>query len=448
MSYSYYKIGENRNRKRIFLEANLEAAGFNCGDPYKRVNDIEGGTITLYRLEESESLPSDRRVTKGKRKGKDRPIIDLCDKIIEAVFKDTERVRVSFLRHQIIIEVHPEEFNKSKREESFKRNMKTGELTHASLFTGGGISTDAIHCALDDDGLIAEGAKWVCEADWKYIEEAKQHCLAVTDETVIINGMVEEVESNLFTSVNILSLSMECSGFSKAGKAYHKQSAEEHSGTALFGVVNAVRNANPAIVISENVIEAKNSSMFALFTGELNRLGYKIFELELSNQHTGSIEKRRRYWMVAISENIAPESIELPLVEQNQNPLNSFLQEVEESVWGENQYLKDKAIRDAAAGKGFAKRQLLSGDETNVGTIGRHYAKRRSTEPFIVRADGKERLLTPIEHAIVKSIPTRLVPEGGITLAHQILGQSVDYLQPYKLMKAIIGRLSPLGHMR
>ena len=71
--------------------------------------------------------------------------------------------------------------------------MKTGELTHASLFTGGGISTDAIHCALDEDGLIAEGAKWVCEADWKYIEEAKQHCLAVTDETVIINGMVEEV---------------------------------------------------------------------------------------------------------------------------------------------------------------------------------------------------------------------------------------------------------------
>ena len=240
---------------------------------------------------------------------------------------------------------------------------------------------------------------------------------------------------------------MECSGFSKAGKAYHKKTAEEHSGTALFGVVNAVRNANPAIVISENVIEAKNSSMFALFTGELNRLGYKIFELELSNQHTGSIEKRRRYWMVAISENLAPESIELPFAEQNQNPLNSFLQEVEESVWGENQYLKDKSIRDAAAGKGFAKRQLLSGDETNVGTIGRHYAKRRSTEPFIVRADGKERLLTPIEHAIVKSIPTRLVPEGGITIAHQILGQSVDYLQPYKLMKAIMGRLSPLGHM-
>ena len=193
MSYSYYKIGENRNRKRIFLEANLEAAGFNCGDPYRRVNDVQGGKITLYRIEESEAEPRDRRVTKGKRKGKDRPIIDLGDKTIEAVFEDTERVRVSFLRHQIIIEVHPEEVNKSKRDEYFKNNMKTGELTHASVFTGGGISTDAIHCALDEDGLIAEGAKWVCEADWHYVEEAKHHCLAVTDETVIINGMVEPV---------------------------------------------------------------------------------------------------------------------------------------------------------------------------------------------------------------------------------------------------------------
>ena len=66
------------------------------------------------------------------------------------------------------------------------------------------------------------------------------------------------------------------------------------------------------------------------------------------------------------------------------------------------------------------------------------------TEPFIVRADGKERLLTPIEHAIVKSIPTRLVPEGGITIAHQILGQSVDYLQPYKLVRSVMDRIRPI----
>ena len=174
MSYSYYKIGENRNRKRIFLEANLEAAGFNCGDPYRRVNDVQGGKITLYRIEESEAEPRDRRVTKGKRKGKDRPIIDLGDKTIEAVFEDTERVRVSFLRHQIIIEVHPEEFNKSKREESFKDNMKTGESTHARLFTDGGIATDAIPCALDETGLLADGSTWVDAAEWKYIEGANQ----------------------------------------------------------------------------------------------------------------------------------------------------------------------------------------------------------------------------------------------------------------------------------
>ena len=98
-------------------------------------------------------------------------------------------------------------------------------------------------------------------------------------------------------------------------------------------------------------------------------------------------------------------------------------------------------MRDSQAGKGFAKRQLLTGDETKVGTIGRHYAKRRSTEPFIVRDDGKERLLTPTEHARVKSIPERLIAGNGMTIAHQILGQSVDFLQPYNLTRALLGAL-------
>lgn len=135
-----------------------------------------------------------------------------------------------------------------------------GDLTHASLFTGGGISTDAIHTALDADGHIKAGAKWICEAELEYIEEAQQHCLAVTDETVILQGMVEEVEPHHFTPVNILSFSMPCAGFSRAGTVKHKQTAEEHSGTAVFGVVNAVRFSNPAVIISENVLEAKTAA--------------------------------------------------------------------------------------------------------------------------------------------------------------------------------------------
>ena len=441
MSISY-KVGTNKGRRRFWLDGEiLNKIGMHCGVPYRRVNNPDGHQIALFLIEEKDFVKGDRRVTNGKRNGKPRPVIDLCDKSIGEIFGDVERVQVEFCFGRIVISAHHEDKKKANREKSFRENKAAGKLTHASLFTGGGISTDAIHCALNEEGYIKAGAKWICEAELEYIEAAHQNCLAVTDETVIIQGMVEEVEPRYFTPVDILSFSMPCAGFSKAGTVKHKQTAEEHSGTALFGVVNAVRFSNPAVIISENVIEAKNSSIYALLNSELKRLGYKVFELELSNQHTGTIERRRRYWLVAISENLAPEAIDLPAVELNQDPIKSILQEVPESSWADNHYLKDKQVRDKAAGKGFAKRQLLTGDETKVGTIGRHYAKRRSTEPFIVRADGKERLLTPIEHAIVKSIPTRLVPETGITRAHQILGQSVDYLQPFKLMQMIMCRI-------
>ena len=61
----------------------------------------------------------------------------------------------------------------------------------------------------------------------------------------------------------------------------------------------------------------------------------------------------------------------------------------------------------------------------NVGTIGRHYNKRRSTEPFIVRDGGWERLLTTKEHAAVKGIPFSLIEGQLNTVAHEGLGHSI-----------------------
>ena len=110
-----------------------------------------------------------------------------------------------------------------------------------------------------------------------------------------------------------------------------------------------------------------------------------------------------------LSARLAPTNLALDHVPASGVTLNTVLQDVPEEEWKDHTYLKDKAIKDAAAGKGFAKRQLLDGTESRIGTIGRFYAKRRSTEPFMTRSDGKERLLTPIEHAAVKSIPSRLI---------------------------------------
>lgn len=62
-----------------------------------------------------------------------------------------------------------------------------------------------------------------------------------------------------------------------------------------------------------------------------------------------------------------------------------------------------------------------------MGTIGRHYAKWRSTEPLIQHPANPKlrRLLTPTEHARVKTIPEALIEGLSATTAHQCLGQSV-----------------------
>ena len=205
--------------------------------------------------------------------------------------------------------------------------------------------------------------------------------------------------------------------------------------------MTAIKAANPAVLISENVVEAQDSLMYDLLRGELTRMGYTIFEQVLDSSHTGSIEQRKRWWMVAISSGIAPESFELPTVASNTTPISAII-EADAQGWSMNEGLKAKAVRDAAAGKGFAKRQLLTGEETTCGTIGRFYAKNRSTEPHIVRGDGMERLFTPTEHAAVKSAPVHLIANQVKTTAHEILGQAVDYLQPYNLTRALIGAIN------
>lgn len=424
-----YTAAKNTKRgTRIWIEGQkLSLAGFEPDALYSVLYDGIAKRISLHL----DPVNGAKRVTKATRNGKARPIIDLQSKMVDSVFSGGDRLRVTFKHGLIVISQHHETTSQQDREQRFQERSDSGTLLKASMFTGGGISTDAIAQAIAQSGLDSRMA-WVCECEAKYIESAGQNCLAIDDDTAFLVGMAEEIEPHLYSEVDVLSFSMPCAGFSKAGKSKHKQSSENHSGTALFGVINAIKASNPSVIISENVTEAMDSPIYQLLTSELRRTGYKVFEQILDQRHTASIENRARYWMVAISEGIAPESLELPEVIQDQPTIASILEPNPSESWSTNDYLNDKAESDLAQGKGF-KRQLLTGAETTCGTIGRYYAKKRSTEPFVVNSEGLERLFTPIEHARVKSVPEHLIEGISKTTAHEILGQSVDYLQPLKL---------------
>lgn len=418
---TYSAAKETAKGVRVWFEGSaLDRSGFPIGTSYR---------VQYLAHKQSIIVTADPA---GPRKisGQKRPILDLQNSTVSELYADGERVQAVFMDGQIVIQRHHEETSQEQRERQYIKRRAAGELVEASMFTGGGVSTEAIHQAAG--GRLA----WIAELEHKYIESAADNCLAVDDNTVLIEGPVEGIESRYFTDCDVLSFSMPCAGHSKAGKAKHKSSAIDHSGLTLFPVVRAIQSSNPAVIISENVVEAQDSAIYELLRLELDRLGYTVFEQVLDSSHTGSLENRRRYWLIAFSNGIAPESFELPTVPETGRTLASIMVDAPDR-WKDYSYLADKAERDAAAGKGF-KRQLLTGEETRCGTIGRFYAKARSTEPFFTRADGKSRLFTPEEHAHVKSAPVHLIAGQSATTAHEILGQSVDYLQPYKLMRAIL----------
>jgi len=437
---TYTAAKETKRGTRIWIEGQkLSLSGFTPDALYTVLYDGIAKRITLSL----DSVTGSKRVTKSTRNGKDRPIIDLQSKMVDSVFSGGDRLRVTFNHGQIIISQHHEVTSQEQREDRFQERSDSGTLLKASMFTGGGISTDAITQAISQSGLNSR-MSWVCEMEVKYIESAGQNCMSIDDDTAFLVGMAEEIEPHLYSEVDVLSFSMPCAGFSKAGKSKHKQTSENHSGTALFGVINAIKASNPSVIISENVTEALDSPIYQLLTSELRRTGYKVFEQILDQRHTASIENRARYWMVAVSEGIAPESLELPQVIQDQPTIASILEANPSEKWSTNDYLHAKAERDLAAGKGF-KRQLITGAETTCGTIGRYYAKKRSTEPFVVNSEGLERLFTPIEHARVKSVPEHLIQGISKTTAHEILGQSVDYRQPLKLALQLFSNLKEVA---
>lgn len=433
---SYTQVKAHKGGARLWIEGSkLTTSGFKRGSRYNR--HIQDGRIDLLLHPEGEFKVSGRT-----RNGTDVPIIDMSLGKHQDQFPDGTRIRAIFQNGQINIRIHHEQDAQRRREQRFVKNLQDNKLTEASACTGGGVSTAAIHQAVSDAGVNSKLA-FVVDCEIKYLQSAYAQNFAITDDTLAIEARLEEVECQFLPEVDLFSFSLPCAGFSISGKSKHGLSPEEHeSGTSLFGIRNMIAATNPAVIVSENVTQAKGSPMYVLLLQELQRLGYCVIEGILDNSFTGTFENRPRYWFIAYSaglpESCFAEAFNFRLDARYSHLAQLMDDDVPEGMWADNQYLKDKQARDLAAGKGFANRQLLDGTATKVGTIGRHYNKRRSTEPFIVNEAGQERLLTLGEHARVKEIPESLVANCNVTTGHEILGQSIDYLQAYEPVRRCI----------
>tara|TARA_R110000851_G_scaffold282582_2_gene436117 strand:- start:18767 stop:20494 length:1728 start_codon:yes stop_codon:yes gene_type:complete len=437
------KLGEHRGKRRIWLEGHkLAREGYEPGVKYDLA--VEQAKLVLRPSEEGKYT-----VSRRKRNGRLIPIIDISRQELAEIFEGVDTLRVMITRGKIVVTAHHQQQKVVQRVERLLSRVESGEpLRVASLFHGAGTCDRAVHDGFGLSGISTKIGVAV-ELEGTYLDSSLQNNAEIWDsKSIAIESAIELVNlGNEPPQMDCLIAGLPCTGASLSGRAKGKlKFAEEHAaaGAMFFSFLEFVKALNPAVVIGENVPAYADTASMAVIRSVLGSLGYDVQERVLNGNEFGALENRNRLCFVAISKGL--EGFDLEKVKplrtkpkQISDILEPF-ESIDESRWKTYSYLEDKAKRDKASGKGF-RRQILQGDEGHCGTIGRGYSKARSTEPFLAHPFDStlSRLLTPLEHARAKDVPSSVIEGLPDTRAHEVLGQGVCY-GPFEALGREMGR--------
>lgn len=435
----YTRLGERRGNRRLWLEGTrLANQGIVPGIRFDL--RMEKGRAVLQFGEQGE-----RVVSRRQRNGKELPVIDVNSAELEQALGQAERIRVVIRRDCIEVTVHHHEMAERDRVQRLLAKLADGRpLDIGSLAHGGGILDHAIHTGLRDAGIPSRLA-FAVEIEKAYLDCSQQNNEVWDAESVGIEAPMEEVEVRKLPKCDVLLSGLPCTGASLSGRAKNGlKRAEEHetAGALYLAFLNVVQATRPSVVLLENVPAYQGTVSYLVINQVLEGLGYTVHDTILDGHALGALERRQRLCMVAVSRDVKGFDFDgLKPVRTREESISAILDDVPEDSerWRAFEYLDAKQERDKEAGKGFS-RQVLSGDEEGCGTIGRGYAKCRSTEPFLLKPDGSglQRIFTPREHARLKGIPEHLIDGVSDTIAHEILGQSVIH-PAFKAVGRLLG---------
>ncbi len=440
IDYSYHKVSQYRGAHRIWIENLLLArSGFTAGANYTRRIEQDSKVITLELVPECEKSAQVRVVSKTTD---GTPIIDLCNKTISSVFGDHERVLVEYKQGVLVISLHHVCRLSDERVNRFRANLKNGCLDEGTFCVGVGMSTLGIHEGFKKGGIDIK-TRWVLDREPRFLNAAIKNNPVITSSTSILCGNMEEVESHRLAPVDIFQFSMSCKVHSKASRAKQKRDvAEDHKDAAgVYGIFKVLEPVNAAIIISENVPEAKDSATYIILKSVLEQLNYNVYEFLLDNQQSGSFEKRLRYWFVAIDKNlpeIVPEAIP-----HYSRKFHTFEELANAAPANDHDWRKptekriDKIARDKEKGNGFSNQPMLYADSTSAPVLRSLYLKSGSTDCRVAGTGEYYRMLTAHEHCLMKSAPFSLINGLTNTLAHEVLGQGVDMGQSIGLAELV-----------
>lgn len=433
------KIGEARQKPSIWMEGQkLAHGGLRIGDKFTIRSDKAARRLELIAVPEN-FVGNTFTVSKRERNGTVHPLLQLRSDEIRQVFEDDEKVRIAIRNGRIVITALQLQTKIRERLKRLREKLDRGEkLAVHSLFHGGGVLDRAIHSGLLRAG-VGSFVQVGVELEAEYLNSSLRNNPDIwqADSIAICSDIRDVSLEGSIPQCDILTGGVPCTGASKAGRVKNDlEFAEEHdsAGTLFFDYLAWVKATNPAIVVLENVPEYQNTASMAVIRSVLRSLGYVLNEKVLDGSDFGALENRKRMVMIAHTPGMGDlfsfENLKTHKVREAS--INDILEPVplDSKRWKSYEYLTEKAIKDKAAGKNFGL-QRLTGNEDGCGTIGRHYFKGRSTEPFLIHPENPDlfRLFTRLEHGRVKTIPAVLTEGVSETSAHEIMGQSVVYEQ-------------------
>ena len=440
--YFVKNVGQNRGKPRIWLQGlEVSRSGMEPGARYDI--HVKGGTV-VFRAN-----PDGTRVVS--RKGDDEkalPIIDLNSKELLALFDGMSSIRLVQREGEIYLMPLASELKKKERLSRLKRKLENGEpLAIGSASHGGGVLSHAVHEGLKAGGIKSRLA-FANEIRPELLQHASEHNDAWDKDTIPLAAPLQELACDTgamkhIAKVDVFEAGLPCSGASVAGRAKRGTSMpEEHPevGHLVVAVLMLLARINPAILLLENVVPYASSASAAILRNQLRDMGYDTHETVLNGEDFNAMEHRKRWFMVAVTQGMQFDWSMIQMPERKDVRLSDILDDIPEDhpSWSEMAGLKAKQERDIAAGKGFLM-QVYDGDSVKIGTLTKGIAKNRSTDPKIAHPSNPDllRVPRPSEHARAKQIPPHLVEGLAATIAHEVLGQSINYEPAKAAAKAI-----------
>lgn len=441
MNYQTKQVGFHREKPRLYFQSQeLAANGFAPGKRY--TVDATKTTVTLRVDPEGKYLVSRKG---GPHLGtKEVPVIDINSAEILKPFEGMTAVKVEMAEDTITISRLASEANATDRLGRLRNGLAT-TLMVAGLAFGGGILDHSAHAGMLQAGVHARTAL-VNEIDADLLEHASLANPVISPTTMKIAAPMQEAIQDealmaALPKVDVVVAGIPCSGASKAGKSKHgiaMMEAHPEVGHLAHAFLVFMQKMQPGLALIENVREYADSASAQILRQQLRDMGYTTHEVVLDARDFGSLESRVRWFMVVATKGI---SIDLEGLTPAVRPVRTIREILDGSAdhhWGTFQYLKDKAVRDKEAGKGF-QMQIVDPDDTKVPTLRKGYHKGGSTDPLLQHPTDPTllRLFSGDEHARIKGVDPKLVAGLSNTDKHILLGQGVAPGPVIALMKRV-----------